>query len=244
VSDVQQSIILPNVRDLTSIERALVHRVSTYGPSALLDAGYSPEDIQIFLDRAEVKQEIALLASEYKNQSTLTLLTQFMAKRQMMRLMPDAVGVLESGLQGHVYSRDADGNVLLDEHGRPVIQSPEITRTQLNAAQTILDRLGIDPQDKRGEHVDVDITVLFTKIEEAQVEIVLNPDFENSEQKGLSREKIRTFIELIKDKLPEARKRLEAELNTVTEVTKRKRGESTTTRKKKKKKKGKKVQKR
>lgn len=212
------NIVMPGDEgSITPVERRLIHRAFSYGPSALLDAGLSPEEIETFLDRPAVKAEIALLESEYKNRDAIQSLSRFMAQRSLLRSAPDAVDILRRAVAGTLYARDEHGRVLRDENGNPVEMDSSTFRNTLHAAEQVLDRIGVADKTKDG-NVDVDINMLFQKIEESKVEVRLNPDYESPEEKGLSREKIRNAIELLRERLPAAKKKLTQELNRLGKI--------------------------
>lgn len=185
---------------LTDQERSLVRRAFTQGPSVLLEDGYTSESIKSFLTREDVRSELEILQIEFNNQEALFGRTKFVAKRQLTKLAPGAAAILGQALAGPVYARDNAGNVLTNATGAAILVQPEPTLNQLRAAETILDRIGVEGDMKVDRAQDVNLRVLFDPNTTKKIRIEQDESM-SEEQRSLSRERIRNAIEALRPKL-------------------------------------------
>jgi len=190
---------------LTQQEVSLIQRVAMLGPSALFDEGYDRDAAHDFMSRPDVRAELERLNLEFTHQEVLDALARFGTKRQLVKLAPGSVAVLARGLAGPRYARAADGTILRDVGGKPVLIEPEPTTTQMRAASEVLDRIGVEGRRPNERLPAVNFNILFREQETASVEIELDPELETAEQRALSRERIRTGIELLRNQLPAIR---------------------------------------
>lgn len=193
---------------VTPDERELIHRAFMQGPAALVEHGYDDEQARAFLTRPEINDEFEMLVREFGHQDTLFALNEFGLKRQLVRLAPGAVAVLGQALAGPVYARDDDGNVLLDAMGRALIRVAAPTPDQIHAATQVLDRVGVDGNKLKDGRSTLNVNVLFESQEGAKVKIVADTSLKTTEQQALSRERVRTVMEKLANKVPAARKKI------------------------------------
>jgi hypothetical protein len=194
--------------ELTHQERMLVKNAFFRGPVALSEVGISPEGVGEFMRRAEVTAEFTLLAQEFDHQDVIADRTKFMARRELSRLVPGATALLARALAGPVYSRNEDGTVALDENGKRMILEAEPTPLQQRAAEEILDILSVKSQ--KGEEMvqGKDMITMFYAAEEV-VNLQDDPHQHSEEERALSREKVRTVIELLTPKVQEIKEQVE-----------------------------------
>jgi hypothetical protein len=192
---------------LTSAEQALIRNAFYQGPAALLEHGFSAEDMTAFLRRPEVIREINLLNKEYEEQGSFHDRTKFTARRSLARLLNGATAVLARGLAGPVYRRDPDGNIMLDNRGNPILRDPEPTSGQIQSAKEVFNQLGVS--DERGIAArafgsDVNVTLMLQAAEET-AKLSEDPNLVTEEQRSLSREKVRNAIDILKPLADKAR---------------------------------------
>lgn len=193
---------------LTAAERELVHLSFMQGPAALIEADYNGEQARAFLTRPEVSDEFEMLVREFGHQDTLFALSEFGLKRQLTRLAPNAVAVLGRALSGPVYSRDDDGNILMDSKGRLLMTNPGPDGNQIHAATEILNRIGVDGNSKKDGKSALNVSVLFESGQGAKVKIVTDTSLKTTEEQALSRERMRTAISKLSGVLPDAKARV------------------------------------
>ena len=182
---------------LTEQEKALCRRAFMFGTAALREEGYDKKDSAEWLLRPEIREEMKHLAYEFKHQDVLFALTKFGAKRSLTRLAPGAVAILGQALAGPQYVTSPDGSVVVGADGKPVLMNPGPTPVQLKAASEVLDRVDVVPAGNNPVTIRVDDTALL-KTGAVTVEIGLGDDPElSSEQKALSRERVRNAVELL-----------------------------------------------
>ena len=225
---------------LTAEDKQLVHRAFMQGPSALLDDGMTLVQAQEFLQRPTVREEIEVLTKEFDHQEVLFALTKFGVKRRLARLAPGAAAILAQALTGPTYVRDKDGAVRRDATGRPMLHTPEVRGTQMQAASEILDRLDIIGGKRMSDRsMGINVDLLLKQVEEVRVTITDDPGLKTEEERALARERVRTAIERLTSKLPLARERAREELGLPTPGSNgktkrkkaRKRGKKTTAKK-------------
>ena len=193
---------------LTEDEKSLVRKAFSQGPAALIDAGFDAESARTFLEREDVQAALHLLDREFKNQEAIYGRTRFIAKRQLARITPGAVAVLGQAVAGPLYARDNQGNILMDYKGRPILQQPEPSPVQLRAAEDILDRIGVEGKTAVDKSADVNVTDLLKDADAKLIDVDADPDAKSHEERALSRERMRTAMEQLRQMIPEAREAL------------------------------------
>lgn len=197
---------------LTEADRQLLQRAFAHGPAALVEEGFSAADAAAFLARPDVQQAWAAFQREYDKQEVIFGHTKFVLRRQLTRLGPGATAILATALAGPRYARNAQGTILTDAKGHPILEEPEPTFGQLHAAKEVLDRLEVVNRTK-DEGARTNINILFQQDRtEQRTALVVDPALESEEQRALSRERVRNIIEALRDKLPALRTRAEAAL--------------------------------
>jgi hypothetical protein len=204
---------------LTEQESLLVKRLFSQGPAALFEDGYDDAQAEAFMTREEVRRELRLLEQELKHKDVLEQRSRFMTRRNMQRLTGGAVAILGRALQGPVYMRDDEGAILRDAKGKPRIAEASIEPTQLAAAQTIIDTLGVGDA-KPVTLQDVNVTALIhqqlTAQSKAMAVIDHDPSLEKEEQRVLSRERMRNVINKLMPMVAEAKQTIEKAASNVT----------------------------
>jgi hypothetical protein len=214
---------------LTEDERRLVQQAFMRGPSALLERGFSHEDAAEFMRREDVQEQVALLDRELAHQESIAARTRFGVRRDLSKLASGAASILGAAMAGPAYARDADGNILRDAKGRPVIREAGPSSLQVSAAGEVLDRIGVGRDAKDNEAGrDMKLNILFGDSGgKVAIEITNDPNHKSEEEKALSRERIRTVISKVTARLPQLRER-------VAEVIEPKKAKKKSKRKKKK----------
>lgn len=198
---------------LTDGERELAVRAFYQGPDALLSEGYTPEQTAAFIEREDVQVVILLLKRELDIHEGLKARAKFKFTRNLHRLIDGASAVIANGLAGPVYSRDAQGHVLRDAKGHPILRHAEPTRTQLRAAKLVMDGVGISDYRIRSDAAtDPSTKLLFHTTEEEAFAVETDPMFETEEDRALSRERVRNAIEALVPRLTAARGKAKATL--------------------------------
>jgi hypothetical protein len=205
---------------LTDQERSLVRRMFAQGPSVLLEEGYTADTVKGFMARDDVKAELEVLQIEFNNQEALFGRSKFASKRQLTKLSPGAVAILGQALAGPTYARSNDGAVLNDAKGNPILMQPEPTAIQLRAAETILDRIGVEGDMKVDRAQDVNLRILFHPDTTKKVKIEQDEAL-SEEERALARERIRNAIEKIIPKLGHAKQQADAKLKLAKKPTKK-----------------------
>jgi hypothetical protein len=198
---------------LTAEDKQLVHRAFMQGPSVLLEDGMTTAQAQDFLRRADVREEIEVLTKEFDHQEVLFALTKFGVKRRLARLAPGAAAILAEALAGPTYARDKEGAVRRDASGRPMLLTPEVRATQMQAASEILDRLDIIGGKRLTDRsMGINVDLLLRQVEEVRVTISDDSGLKTEEERALARERVRTAIDRLTSKLPVARERAREQL--------------------------------
>ena len=194
---------------LTAQDEKLIRQSFSQGPSALLEAGFDPDEIGAFLRRPEVRAQFAILNREFDQEAALAARTRFLARRQLSGLRDGAVAVLAQALAGPDYlmvMKDGERVIATDAKGMPILRRPEITPTQVRAAERIFDALGVGYQKAPNGGVafsDGGVEALFDNAgDETQVVIEDDPEHTAEAQRALSRERVRTAIDLLARKVP------------------------------------------
>lgn len=187
---------------------ALVEALMVEGPSAFTNRGLSSDDAADFLQRPEVRATLERINSELGQQEALMALVRFTGRRKLSKLVPKAVEVLDDALDGPLYAMHevidaASGERVvvprLDTKGEPIMLRPGPTPVQLRAATEVLDRVGLAPTtkiqlDRAGS---INLPQLLGRVVESQDPVL--PEMEGSrEQQGLSRERVRNAIEVLR----------------------------------------------
>ena len=198
---------------LTEEEQRLTQRAFMQGPAALFEAGFDATGVLEFLGRQNVSEYFALLTREFTHQEVMSAATKWGLTRQISRLGEGAVALLANAMIGPEYQRDNDGRIMTDVRGHPLLREAEVSPVQLRAAESVLDRIGVDGgKSQREKSAGLDADILFRQMQEVQVKIEDDPNLEKEEQQALSRERVRSVMEIMKDAIPKARQRLLKEL--------------------------------
>ena len=211
---------------LTAAERDLISRAFANGPSVLLEEGYSQEDIHKFCARPEVAAQFSLLERELDLRQELEERVRHTTRRQMSRLTPGAVAIVAQALTGPQYLtyRTADGVTAIqtDANGKPILLRPEVSITQVRAAEIILETLGIPFGRARNEtqaNVTAKVGLLF-KAPDAEINVTIDdPSYGSDAQRSLSRERVRTAISMLAEKIPQLHDSLNENLGLVAPPT-------------------------
>ena len=179
---------------ITAQDRKRVQALFMHGPAGLLEGGMSQEDYATFIGRDAVRAELEMLRVEFAGALGLLARAQFMARRDMSRLVPLATQVIKRSLEGVVVLRDGMGNVCLDAFMKPIVISEPPSDAQVGAARDLLNRMGVTYDDKQIEantsvnvQLNLERGVTPVKIEYADADI-------KDEQRALSRERMRTAM--------------------------------------------------
>lgn len=197
---------------LTDAEQNLVQRTFAQGPAALSEQGYSEQEQEEFLSREDVRAHLLLLEREMDHTEALQLRQRRITQRSLGQLSNGAVAVLGQALAGPEYLFVEDpkqkGHQIVQRgaNGKPIVARPEPTPIQVRAAEVILEVQGVQQQKAKNESAagaDVSVEVLFKGDVEAAVEIVDDPEHVKESQRALSREKVRTAIQILAHRVPE-----------------------------------------
>ena len=198
---------------LTAEEQNLTRRAFMHGPAALFEEGLDKTGVLEFLDREEVREHYDLLSREFRHQEVMAAANRWGLGRQLTRLGDGAVAILANAMAGPEYARDQQGHIMTDVRGHPILREAEISPVQLRAAESVLDRLGVDQgKSQREKSAGLNADILFRQMQEVQVKIEEDPNLEKEAQQALSRERIRNVMEVMRDAVPNARARLMKEL--------------------------------
>lgn len=209
---------------LTDEERSLVRRAFQEGPGVLLEENYSAQDVNAFLMREDVRAELSVLSAEFNNQEALFGRAKFVAKRQLAKLSTSAVAILAQALGGPRYVIGQDGQLVLDARGNPLLKYPEPTSNQLRAAETILERVGVEAKMAVNTTADTNLSKMFRPVDDVNVRRITHDEKLQTEQERIqSREKIRVAIEKLLSKVPDAKKRMDEVLGVTGKKASRKR---------------------
>ena len=191
---------------LSDEDRDLAHELFARGPGALRDSGWTDEQINNFLQRPEVQKEVNLLFHEYESREAMEARVVFNIRRRLRKSAHKAISVLDKSLDGPTYKRDLKGHVEYDEKGRPLEKEPEPTRTQFNAAQEVLDRLGVVVP----EGVSINLDDIFDTAPMKEVPDELT-QYEDEEERAASYERLRTAMEELAPHISEIRDTIDRE---------------------------------
>jgi hypothetical protein len=210
---------------LTEQESLLVKRLFAQGPSALFEEGYEDSQVEAFMAREEVRRELRLLEQELKHKDVLEQRSRFITRRNLQRLTGGAVAILGRALQGPVYLRDEEGAIRRDAKGHPLLAEDAIHPSQMVAARTIIDTLGVG-EAKPVTLQDINVTALIQQQLNAETKAMAVLDHDASlvkeEQRVLSRERMRNVIERMMPKIAHAKQTIEASVHAeVKNVTTR-----------------------
>jgi len=191
---------------LSEDEATLVKIAFFEGPSALIEAGVPPDAVRAFFERDAVRSELDLLKRELDHHDALKARAKFFVRRSLHRLIDPATAVLTMALGGPQYQRDKKtGTVLRDSRGNFMVEQPEPTKVQVDAAKTVLAGIGLnDFRIASDPGSDNQLDILFKRSEQARV-VDYTMLGQTEEERVLSRERIRTAILKISPRLPEAR---------------------------------------
>lgn len=199
---------------LTDEERALVRECWASGPGPLLERGYSLDQIRELLTRPESRTDLNLLDAELHAARTMEARTKFVARRNLSRLVDVATATLLRAMAGHRYVRNPEtGHILSDAKGHPLIEAVGPNTSQIRAAEVVLEAAGVSNPKIVIDRATSDLQPI-TLLETAEnvFEIELDPSHVDAEQQALSRERIRTTIDLLLKKLPAVQDRVRTSL--------------------------------
>jgi hypothetical protein len=186
---------------LTSAERELIARAFANGPSVLLEEGYTQDDIHKFCSRPDVAAQFALLERELDLREELETRTRHTTRRQMSRLTPGAVAIVAQALAGPQYltykTPDGVTAIQTDAAGKPILLRPGRARNEVS--QSVGSKVGL----------------LFRPPDAEVVVSVDDPLHENDAQRSLSRERVRTVIAVLSERVPSLHQSLNANLGLV-----------------------------
>lgn len=187
-------------------DKELVERAFAGGPAVLIDAGMTPAQIAEFLGRTDVVQYMQALASEMEKHEGLMTRARFMARRMLARHVTDAVGVIRAALRGPLYMRNPDGSIMFDKFLQmPKIREMAPTTNQQQAAQDLLDRIGVAPKQDLDNNAALSVNILFDSAA-AKDKLAIGPQNMTEEQKAQWREQIRDVMDTITAKLVDKKK--------------------------------------
>lgn len=188
---------------LTEAERKLLQTAWSAGPSVLLNAGYTAEQIRLFFERDDVQSDLVAMDREFKHAADFDARTRYTTRKQLSQLSPGAVGLLAKAMRGPLYVVDEQGNVMRDARGFPIIREAELTPAQLRAAQIVVDAVGGSDQKASDYRGDLQINVLLST---GQRVVTLDHGDKDMtpEQKAISRERIRNAIDRLLPRMPAA----------------------------------------
>lgn len=197
---------------LSDHDRKLIHQCFLRGPRALLEAGMTREEIRDFYANPEARNYQNLLQSEHEFDAIFTARARTVTRRDLSQLAQPAAAVLARALSGpdYLFIQDHEGNEVLaiGPKGRPIIRRPEPTQTQVRAAEKVLEGLGVlfapnkIVMELAGEaNIRLDSGV-------SNAAIVAHAEATTPSDRARSREKVRQFIEGIKDEIPELHRKV------------------------------------
>jgi hypothetical protein len=116
---------------LDATDKNHCQNVVVFGPQYLFSLGWKQREIEMFLQRIDVRTEIACLQAQYIDREAIQSRTQFYAQLKINSLVPRAITILARALVGTV----------LDQHGNIKDRPPE--RVQIDASMEVLNRANI-----------------------------------------------------------------------------------------------------
>lgn len=195
---------------LNDEDRALIRECWAAGPGPLIERGYDSKQVRAFFERPDVRAEVALLDAEFQVARTLEARVKFVARRNLSRLVDVASATLLKAMAGPQYARNQEtGGILTDAKGKPILLSAAPTSNQIRAAGMVFDAAGVSNPKILIDRATSDVKPI-TLLESAEnvFEIELDPSHTDREQQALSRERIRTTIDLLLKRLPEVQGRV------------------------------------
>lgn len=209
---------------LNDHERSLINRTFAQGPAVLFEEGYDEDGVREFLSRPDVRAAFVLLEREMDSQEALSLRSRYVTRRSLSRLSQGAVAVLGQALAGPQYlmtEKDGVQVAVTDAKGNPILRRPEVTPIQMRAAENIMDSMGIRygaAKHNSTPGADVNVEILFKDPDtDAAVEIADDPEHTAVAQKALSRERVRTVIEVLSEKVPALHENVKRNLGITVE---------------------------
>lgn len=220
---------------LSPQEADIVRHLFTRGVDALLEQGWSPEQVNEFLDRPDVEVEARRIVEEYNDRRDRVERVRYDATRRLAKHVTAAVDVIGEALKGPEYERDEKGHLISGKTG-PMVSNPEPTTNQLKAAKEVFERIGIGPEVTLSLEITAEMVLGRAK---TAVAIARDPQAENEVDEMHSREKARKVISGLESCLPKllesAAKKLTDCQTEKPEKKRRKRAVKKTTRRAKKK---------
>ncbi len=198
---------------LSELDKQWIEYLIIGGTDALLEQGLSPNQIDDFLARKEVRASLDTINAEFGRQEVVQSVTRFGARRHLARMIPESLKVLRLALLGPEYAMerrtDSRGESTLvvryDLQGKPIVSIPEVTPTQMKAAAEVLDRTGVAPSKTVERHPNVDLHKLLKEENVTNVTVEEDPTIESTEQRTLSRERVRLTIDQLAERIIELR---------------------------------------
>lgn len=194
------------MKPLSEEEATLIKIAFFEGPSALIEAGIPEATVRTFFEREDVAYELNTLKRELDHHDALKARAKFVVRRSLHRLIDPAMAVLTMSLAGPQYHRDPKTKtVIRDSRGNFMVEQPEPTKVQVEAAKTVMQGIGLnDFRIASDPGSDNQLDLLFRKAEEARtVDYTILGQTE--EERVLSRERVRTAISRLAPRLPAAR---------------------------------------
>jgi hypothetical protein len=211
---------------MTPKEVEIVEALFSRGPRVLFELGYSVAEARAFLACPDVQAEMQLRENEFNNREALEARLRFVGRQSLAKCVPQAAMVLAHALAGPSYVRGPKGEIMFDKKGHPLISSLPPTSTQVTAAQTVLDRVGVNAEAKDSVATQVNLTNMVGMREETLKLAVENDDtLKTYEQQALARERIRNIIADMKETVKDGHLRLKSVMGNVTTKVKKERRE-------------------
>jgi len=199
VSDVPQK----NSLNLSEVEKQICRDIVIKGPKALIDQGWTAVEMNQFVRRKTVVNEIYRLMDFFEDRNGIKERTQFLAMLDMYQAVPVAVAILRATLRGKTTRKNKKTGEEED------VEPP--TANQYRAAMDILNRTKVGERftsDNTGHHFDVNNFQINIEGEQAFVKNaakVLKGDSSTEEDLDpASREKIRNVLEVLKSQTGQA----------------------------------------
>lgn len=206
---------------MTDQDKKLATVAFTGGPSALLEEGMTVAEVKAFIGRPEIHQYMQALDAELPIHQSLMDRQKFVAKRALARLAPQAVQLLADAMRGIEYEKDADGNIVMEvttkgkgrtaeEIKRPKIKHIPPADYQVEAAQDVLDRIGVNEKSAVDAGTSVSVKLMFDDAQKSGVEIPYASTHMTEKQKVASRERLRTVMEKLYGKMTAVQQEMKA----------------------------------
>lgn len=195
---------------LSTDEKKLIADAFALGGTILHERGMSDEQITAFVKRPEVRDEVERMCRDYADQDGMIERTRYGARRGLAAMSRDSVKVLRDALRGPVYLTDPEtGAVQFDVMGRPLVARMPPSPMQFAAAQDILTRLGVDTDADELSGADPDYAAIFARAANSVARIEYGEDCASEQDRIMSRERMRTAILKLRQRVGSGRSLLE-----------------------------------